>query len=73
MSGLALEGMTEFDKGEEVDIRILSWNFPLQVRGFVIRCYPDEGKNTVAVTFPPDLSTISSDLISQFIVENQRR
>jgi c-di-GMP-binding flagellar brake protein YcgR len=73
MSGLALESITEFDKGEEIDIRILSWNFPLQVRAFVVRCFPDEGKNTVAVTFPPDLSTISGDLISQFILENQRR
>lgn len=73
MSGLALESSTEFDKGEEIDVRILSWNFPLQVRAFVVRCYPADGKNTVAVTFPPDLSTISSDLISQFILENQRR
>lgn len=73
MSGLALESTTEFDKGEEIDIRVLSWNFPLQVRAFVVRCFPSDGKNTVAVTFPPDLSTISSDLISQFILENQRR
>lgn len=74
MSGLALESETNFDKGEEIDIRILSWNFPLQVRAFVVRCFGDEGgKTTVAVTFPPDLSTVSSDLISQFILENQRR
>lgn len=73
MSGLALESATHFEKGEEIEIRILSWNFPLNVRGFVVRCAPVEGKNTVAVTFPPDLSTISSDLISQFILENQRR
>lgn len=73
MSGLALESAANFDKGEEIDIRILSWNFPLQVRAFVVRCFPADGKNTVAVTFPPDLSTVSSDLISQFILENQRR
>lgn len=73
MSGLALESNTHFDKGEEIDIRILSWNFPLQVRAFVVRCFTQDGKNTVAVTFPPDLSTVSSDLISQFILENQRR
>ena len=73
MSGLALESATEFQAGEEIDIRILSWNFPLQVRAFVVRCFPADGKNTVAVTFPPDLSTVSQDLISQFILENQRR
>lgn len=73
MSGLALESSISFDKGEEIDIRILSWNFPLQVRAFVVRSFPDEDKIIVAVTFPPDLSTVSSDLISQFILENQRR
>jgi hypothetical protein len=73
MSGLALESTANFQKGEEIEIRILSWNFPLNVRAFVVRVATAEGKNTVAVTFPPDLSTISSDLISQFILENQRR
>ena len=73
MSGLALESVITFEKGEEIDIRILSWNFPLQVRAFVVRSIPTEGKMIVAVTFPPDLSTVSSDLISQFILENQRR
>jgi c-di-GMP-binding flagellar brake protein YcgR len=73
MSGLAVVSGTVFEKGEEIDIRILSWNFPLQVRAFVVRSFPKEGKHIVAVTFPPDLSTVSSDLISQFILENQRR
>ncbi len=73
MSGLALESTANFQKGEEIEIRILSWNFPLNVRAFVVRVASSDGKNTVAVTFPPDLSTISSDLISQFILENQRR
>jgi c-di-GMP-binding flagellar brake protein YcgR len=73
MSGLALESSANFLKGEEIEIRILSWNFPLNVRAFVVRVASIDGKNTVAVTFPPDLSTISSDLISQFILENQRR
>jgi len=73
MSGLALESTTQFEKGEEIDIRILSWNFPLQVRAFVVRSIPADSKFIVAVTFPPDLSTVSSDLISQFILENQRK
>lgn len=73
MSGLALESTANFQKGEEIEIRILSWNFPLNVRAYVVRVATADGKNTVAVTFPPDLSTISSDLISQFILENQRR
>ena len=73
MSGLALECIPSFEAEDEIEIRILSWNFPLQVRAFVVRCLPVDGKNTIAVTFPPGMSTVSSDLISQFIVENQRR
>lgn len=73
MSGLALECAANFQKGDEIEIRILSWNFPLNVRAVVARTATSDGKSTVAVTFPPDLSTISSDLISQFILENQRR
>ena len=72
MSGLAVECPQEFDAGAEIEIRILSWNFPLKVRAFVVRCGAEEGKNIVAVSFPPDLSTISQDLIGQFILENQR-
>lgn len=73
MSGLALDSTADFQKGDEIEIRILSWNFPLNVRAVVIRVGMEDEKHTVAVTFPPDLSTISSDLISQFILENQRR
>ncbi len=73
MSGLALDSAADFQKGDEIEIRILSWNFPLNVRAVVIRAGMEDDKHTVAVTFPSDLSTISSDLISQFILENQRR
>ena len=73
MTGLALDTNAQFDAGEEIEVRILSWNFPLNVRAFVIRCSPTDDKNTVAVSFPPGLSMVSSDLISQFILENQRR
>lgn len=73
MTGLALDTTAQFDAGEEIEVRILSWNFPLNVRAFVIRCSPSDGKNTVAVSFPPGLSMVSGDLISQFILENQRR
>lgn len=72
MSGLAVEASQEFQSGQEIEIRILSWNFPLKVRAFIVRCALEEEKYVIAVSFPPDLSTISQDLIGQFILENQR-
>ncbi len=73
VSGLAVECGPSFEAGQEIEVRILSWNFPLKVRAFVVRSATlESGKNVVAVSFPPDMSTISKDLIGQFILENQR-
>ncbi len=73
MSGLAVVSQTPFKQNDEIEIRILSWNFPLKIRAFVVRSHIKEtGENVVAVSFPPDMSTISQDLIGQFILENQR-
>ncbi|MBI3925739.1 MAG: PilZ domain-containing protein [Armatimonadetes bacterium] len=73
MSGLAVISPKAFPEGTEVEVRILSWNFPLKLRAYVVRCQAlGDTSYTVAVSFPPDLSTISRDLISQFILENQR-
>lgn len=71
--GLCLMLPRGFDQGRELDIRVLSWNFPLQVRAKVVRC--DEapgGRFSVAVSFPEDMGAITRDLIGHFIMENQR-
>lgn len=71
--GLALVIPRSFESGKELDVRVLSWNFPLQIRAKVVRC--DEGPNgryVVAVAFPEDMSGITRDLINHFIMENQR-
>ncbi len=73
LSGLAVTSPKAFPEGTELEIRVLSWNFPLKVRAFIVRCQPlADGRYVVAVSFPPDMSAISLDLISQFVLENQR-
>lgn len=72
MSGLAVDSPQPFDPGTEIEIRVLSWNFPLKVRAFIVRSQLSGDTNVTAVSFPPDLSTISQDLIAQFILENQK-
>jgi hypothetical protein len=71
--GVAIEVKQEFAKGVELEIRVMSWNFPLKVQVKVVRSYElSPGLWVVATVFPDTLSSISRELITQFIAENQR-
>lgn len=71
--GLAIVVNRNFDIGRELEIRVLSWNFPLQVKAKVLRCDEEpSGMFLVAVAFPDDMSPITRDLVGHFIMENQR-
>ena len=71
--GMALMLARRFDLGRELDVRVLSWNFPLQIRAKVVRCEEEaNGRFSVAVAFPDDMSSITRDLVGHFIMENQR-
>ncbi|MBX3169833.1 MAG: PilZ domain-containing protein [Candidatus Eremiobacteraeota bacterium] len=71
--GLALTLARGFDMGRELEIRVLSWNFPLQIKARVVRCDEEaNGRFTVAVAFPEEMSAITRDLVAHFIMENQR-
>lgn len=73
MGGLAVEANKPFEAAPMVEIRILSWNFPLNVRARVVRTFElNPGLHVIAMEFPENLSSISRDLISQFILENQK-
>jgi c-di-GMP-binding flagellar brake protein YcgR len=71
--GMAVECKQEFTKGVDLEIRVMSWNFPLKVQVKVVRCYElSAGLYAVATIFPESLSFTSKELIVQFISENQR-
>lgn len=71
--GLALTLTRGFDMGRELEVRVLSWNFPLQIKARVVRCDEENnGRFTVAVAFPDEMSAITRDLVAHFIMENQR-
>lgn len=71
--GLALTLARGFDMGRELEVRVLSWNFPLQIKARVVRCDEEaNGRFMVAVAFPEDMSAITRDLVAHFIMENQR-
>lgn len=71
--GLALTLARGFDMGRELEVRVLSWNFPLQIKARVVRCDEEaNGRFMVAVAFPEEMSAITRDLVAHFIMENQR-
>lgn len=71
--GVALTLTRGFDMGRELEVRVLSWNFPLQIKARVVRCDEEaNGRFMVAVAFPEDMSAITRDLVAHFIMENQR-
>lgn len=71
--GVALTLSRGFDMGRELEVRVLSWNFPLQIKARVVRCDEEaNGRFTVAVAFPEDMSAVTRDLVAHFIMENQR-
>lgn len=71
--GLALVLNRGFEMGRDLEVRVLSWNFPLQVKAKVVRCDEEgNGMFVLAVAFPEDMSAITRDLIGHFIMENQR-
>lgn len=74
LSGLAFRCNKSFDSARELEIKLLAWKFPLHIRATVVRSTrQNDGTYLVAIHFPPEISPITRDLISQFILDNQRR
>ena len=74
LSGLAFRCNRSFDATREVEVKLLAWKFPLHIRATVVRSTrQSDGTYVVAIHFPPEISPITRDLISQFILDNQRK
>ena len=72
LGGISIEANRTLEEGLELELRIMSWSFPLNCRVKVVRSFEMDGVHVMALGFPPDLSTISKDLVGNFIVEHQR-
>lgn len=62
-----------FAKGQTVDIRVVSWEYPVRMMTKVLRVWRDGDRNRVAVLFPDDMSLSQRELVSTFILHVQRR
>ncbi len=62
-----------FVKGQIVDIRVVSWEYPVRMETEVLRVWREQDKNRVAVLFPEEMSLNQRELVSTFILHIQRR
>lgn len=71
--GLEVPATDHYASGSEVEVRLVSWDYPVRLRAEVVRSWPTETAQRVALIFRDDLPEIQKDLISQFILDAQRR
>lgn len=73
--GMSLIGPTNqpFEKGQKVDIRVVSWEYPVRLETEIIRVWREGEKQRVALTFPDEMTLNQRELISTFILQVQRR
>lgn len=62
-----------FTRGQTVDIRVVSWEYPVRMETQVLRVWRDGDRSRVAVLFPEDMSLNQRELVSTFILHIQRR
>lgn len=73
--GMSLVGPVNqpFEKGQKVDVRVVSWEYPVRIETEIIRVWREDDKQRVALTFPEEMTLNQRELISTFILQVQRR
>jgi c-di-GMP-binding flagellar brake protein YcgR len=73
--GMSLIGPTNqpFEKGQRVDVRVVSWEYPVRIETEIVRVWREKDKQRVALIFPEEMTLNQRELISTFILQVQRR
>lgn len=62
-----------FEKGQKVDVRVVSWEYPVRIETEIIRVWKEKDKQRVALIFPEEMTLNQRELITTFILQVQRR
>ena len=64
-----------FEKGQKVDVRVISWEYPVRIETEITRVWREKGQEVqrTAMSFPEEMSLLQRELISTFILQVQRR
>lgn len=73
--GMSLIGPTNqpFEKGQKVDVRVVSWEYPVRIETEIIRVWREGERQRMALVFPEEMTLNQRELISTFILQVQRR
>lgn len=73
--GMSLLGSPKqpFEPGQKVDIRVVSWEYPVRMETEVVRVWPEGEFQRVAMMFPSEMTLNQREMISTFILQVQRR
>lgn len=73
--GMSLIGPVNqpFEKGQKVDVRVVSWEYPVRIETEILRVWTENDRQRVALTFPEEMTLNQRELISTFILQVQRR
>lgn len=72
MSFYSLEAEA-YSEGDEINLQVVSWEYPVNIDAVVTRVRPFEEGQTVAVKFRDQLSVRQREMVSAFIIQVQRR
>lgn len=73
--GMSLTGPLNqpFEKGQKVDIRVVSWEYPVRLDTEIVRVWREGEEQRTALVFPERMSLHQRELISTFVLQVQRR
>lgn len=71
--GLTVPVMDIYHKGQQIEVQVVSWNYPVSVETTVNRVWTDGDIKRLALAFPEDMTVEQRELVSSFIIQVQRR
>lgn len=65
--------LVTYREGDEVNLQVVSWEYPVNIDAVVNRISPYEDKQLVAVRFIDDMTLRQREMVSAFILQVQRK
>jgi len=65
--------MTPYKLGDEINLQVVSWEYPVNIDAVVTRVIEEEESQTVAVRFVDRMNVRQREMVSAFIIQVQRR
>lgn len=65
--------MVTYTEGEELNLQVVSWEYPVNIDAVVSRVKTHEERQLVAVRFEENMSVRQREMVSAFIIQVQRK